>query len=95
VASQGETVASYVWLVGTAVFAFAFALSVAYYLDEARVESWRLDPVRTLGGLLVTSGAVLLLASGLLLSEQAGTTVPVGTILQLGLGVSLLRAERA
>lgn len=95
VASRGETIAGYVWVAGTVVFLLALALSIAYYLDEARVESWRLDPVRTLGGLLVASGVLLLVASGLLVSEQAGTTVPVGTVVQLGLGVSLLRAERA
>ncbi|MEF8784508.1 MAG: TIGR04206 family protein [Haloarculaceae archaeon] len=95
VASRGETIAGYVWAVGTVVFLLALALSIAYYLDEARVESWRFDPVRTLGGLLVASGALLLVASGLLFAEQSGTTVPVGTVVQLGLGAALLRAERA
>lgn len=95
VASRGETLAAFAWLAASVVFLLALALSLAYYVDEARVESWRIDPVRALGVLLVSSGALLLVASGLLFFEQAGTTVPVGTAIQLGLGVVLLRAERA
>lgn len=94
VASRGEALASYAWIGGVAVFLVALALSVAYYLDEERVEAGRVDPVRALGGLLVASGVALLAASGLLFQHQAGTTVPVGTVIQLGLGAVLLRVER-
>lgn len=94
VASQGETTASFVWLAGSALFVFPLALSIVYYLDEARVESWGFDPVRALGGLLVASGTLLFVASVLLFVNQTGMTFPVGTMVQLGLGIVLLRAER-
>lgn len=95
VASGGETVASYVWIAGTVVFVPALVLSVVYYVDEDRIESWPVDPVRTLGGLLTASGGLLLVASVLLFADQSGTTVPVGAAVQFVLGVALLRAERA
>ena len=95
VASQGETLAAFAWLAGALIFLAPLALSFIYYFDEQRVESWDMDPVRSLGTLLVISGSLLLLASGLLVLDQAGTTVPVGTVIQLGLGIVLLRAERA
>lgn len=94
VASQGETTASYVWIAGAVVFLLPLALSIVYYADEARVESWPFDAVRALGGLLVASGALLGVSSVLLFQNQTGTTVPIGTLVQLGLGVILLRAER-
>ena len=95
VASEGETLAAFAWLAGAIVFLVPLALSLVYYVDEQRVESWRIDPVQSLGALLVVSGSLLLVASGLLVFDQAGTTVPVGTLIQVGLGVVLLRAERA
>jgi len=94
VATPGETLASYVWLVGVAVFLGAFLVSVLYYLDEARVEGWRVDPVRLLGGLLVATGAVLFVAAAVLWWHQAGLMLPVGVFFQLGLGAVLLRVER-
>jgi uncharacterized protein (TIGR04206 family) len=94
VATGGETAASYVWLAGVGVFLVAFFLSLAYYLDEERVESWRVDPVRLLGGLLVATGTILFVASAILWRAQSGVIVPVGTVFQLGLGAVLLRVER-
>jgi uncharacterized protein (TIGR04206 family) len=94
VASRGETLAAFAWLAGAIVFLLPLALSLVYYLDEERVESWDMDPVRFLGTLLVISGSLLVVASSLLFLDQAGTTVPVGTLIQLGLGVALLRVER-
>jgi uncharacterized protein (TIGR04206 family) len=94
VATGGETVASYVWLAGVGVFLLAFFLSVAYYVDKERVESWRIDPARLLGGLLVATGAVLVVASVILWRSQSGVIVPVGALFQLGLGTVLLRVER-
>jgi uncharacterized protein (TIGR04206 family) len=94
VGSSGETTAAYVWLASVALFVLPLVYSVAYYLDEERVEGWRLDPVRAIGGLLVASGVLMLAASGLLLTNLAGTTVPIGTLIQLGLGGILLTVDR-
>lgn len=94
VATRGETLASYVWLAGAAVFAVAFVASLLYYADEERVETWRVDPVRLLGWLLILTGAVLFGAVALLLRFQGGLAVPVGVLFQLGLGAVLLRVER-
>ena len=91
---RGETTVTYLWLAGTAVFAAAAALSLAYYADEQQVESMRVDPVRTLGGLLVASGLLLGGAYGLMFQNLLGTTVPVGVLFQLVLGVVLVQTER-
>ncbi len=93
VGSSGEQLATYAWLAGVALFLVPFLYSVVYYLDEQRVEAWRFDPVRTLGGLLVASGVLLLAASGLLWANQT-TTLPIGTLVQLGLGGILLSVDR-
>ena len=94
VASRGETVAGYVWIVGTAVFAVAFAVSLLYYLRESWVESWPVDPVGLLGGLLVLTGLVLTVAVVVLWRFQAGIVVPVGVFFHLGLGGVLLQVDR-
>ncbi len=91
---NGETDATILWLAGTAVFAVAFALSVAYYADEERVQSMAVDPVRALGGLLTVSGLLLGGAYVLLVQNLPGTTIPVGLLLQLVLGVVLIQTER-
>jgi len=90
----GETYVTYLWLAGTAVFAVALGLSIAYYLDEQRVQSLAVDPVRTLGALLLGSGALLAGAYVLLVRNHIGTTLPVGIVLQFALGTVLLRTER-
>lgn len=94
VATRGETLAGYVWLAGTAVFAVAFVVSLLYYVRETWVESWRVDPVRLLGSLLVLTGLVLSAAVAVLWRFQAGIVVPVGVLFHLGLGGVLLQADR-
>ncbi len=94
VATRGETLAGYVWIAGVAVFCLAFVVSLLYYAVEERVESWRFDPVRLLGGLLVGTGAVFLVAVVLLWRFQGGLTLPVGVLFLLGLGGVLLRVQR-
>ena len=94
VATRGERLASYVWLAGVAVFAVAFVFSVCYYLAEERVEALPVDPVRTLGALLVLAGVTLLAAAAILFDTQGGLLVPVGVLFQVGLGAILLRIER-
>lgn len=94
VATRGETLASYAWIVGTVIFLVAFLVSLLYYAQEQRLEASRVDPVRLLGGLLVLSGVALAVAAGLLWRFQAGVTVPVGVVFELGLGAVLLRVER-
>jgi hypothetical protein len=90
----GETYVTYFWLGGAAIFAVALGFSIVYYLDEDRIQSLPLDPVRTLGGLLVASGLLLVGAYVLLVQNHIGTTLPVGLCLQLLLGVILLQTER-
>ncbi|QZP37792.1 DUF7549 family protein [Halobaculum magnesiiphilum] len=93
------------WLVGAAVYLVALVISVYYYREEERAESWGVDPVDVLGGLLVAS-AVLFLVASVLLPERffgigfgigggiPGVSIPVGAVLQLVLGGVLLRADR-
>ncbi len=95
VATRGETLAGYVWLVGTAVFAVAFVVSLLYYARESWVESWPVDPVRLLGGLLVLAGLVLAAAVVILWRFQGGIVVPVGVLFLLGFGAVLLQVDRA
>jgi len=95
VATRGETLASYVWLGGTAVFATAFAVSLLYYARESWVETWPVDPVRLLGGLLVLTGLVLAAAVVILWRFQGGIVLPVGVLFQFVFGVLLLQVERA
>ncbi|MXR50818.1 TIGR04206 family protein [Halovenus sp. WSH3] len=90
----GETYATYLWLAGTGVFGVALGLSVAYYVAEERIQSLTVDPVKILGGLLVASAVLLGGACVLLVRNHLGTTVPVGVVLQVVLGVILLRTER-
>lgn len=94
VATQGETTAAYVWILAVVVFLLPFAFSIFYYFEEERVEDWEYDQVRIIGGLLVASGLLLLASSGLLFVNQSGNTFPIGSLIQMGLGVILLRAER-
>lgn len=94
VATRGERIASYVWLAGAAIFGLAFLVSILYYVTEERVESWRVDPVRLLGGLLVATGVVLAVSTVVLWRFQGGVVVPIGVLFQLGLGAVLLRVDR-
>ncbi|WP_336326168.1 DUF7549 family protein [Halovenus sp. HT40] len=90
----GETYVSYLWLAGTAVFTVALGLSIAYYLDEDRIQSLDIDPVKTLGGLLLASAILLAGAYVLLVQHHIGTTLPVGVAFQFIFGIVLLRTER-
>lgn len=90
----GETYVTYLWLAGTAVFLVGLSFSIAYYLDEEQIQSLPVDPVRTLGGLLLASGLLLAGAYALLVQNHLGTTLPVGIVFQLLLGSVLLRTER-
>ncbi|MFC6785362.1 DUF7549 family protein [Halobaculum halobium] len=93
------------WLVGACVFLVALGVSVYYYREEERAESWRVDPVDVLGGLLVASATLFLVAS-VLFPERffgigfgvggglPGVSIPVGAALQFVLGGVLLRAEQ-
>ena len=93
------------WLVGALVYLIALGVSLFYYREEERAETWPVDPVDVLGGLLVAAAALFLIAS-VLLPERffgigfgvgggfPGISLPVGAVLQLALGVVLLRADR-
>lgn len=90
----GEQYVTYLWLVGAAVFTVAFAVSVAYYADERRLEALAVDPVRVLGALLLCSGILLGAAFVDLWQHHAGITIPVGLLFQLIFGIVLLNTER-
>lgn len=83
-----------IWLVAAGVLGLALVLSVAYYAREELVESGPVDPVRVMGGLLLVGGLLLLASFVHLFVGSLGTTVPIGAILVVVLGVVLLRVER-
>lgn len=91
----GPAVAGFqAWQVGALAFALALALSLVYYLRERRVDASPLDPVRTIGVLLVGGSVALAAATVLLFRGYGGLTLPVGIPLTLVLGLALLVAER-
>lgn len=90
----GETYVTILWLAGSTVYLGALLFSIAYYLQEQRVERLPVDPVRTLGGLLLGSGLLLAGAYALLVSNHAGLSVPVGILLHIVFGITLVRAEQ-
>jgi len=94
VGSPDVALAAWVWVGALLVFLLPFGVSVAYYLAEDRVAARLGDPVRVLGGLLVSSGLVFGAATVLFWHHQAGTTIPVGVLFQLAFGMFLLRAEQ-
>ncbi len=94
VQTSGETTAAWLWIGGLVVFLVPLGLSVVYYLDEERMESLPVDPVRLQGGLLLLVGGVFAAASAPLVMDLPGTTIPLGTLFFLGFGVLLLRVER-
>lgn len=91
---SGVVLAYRVWLAGAAAFALAFLYSVAYYLDEERIESGPVDPVRVLGGGLLLSAVVLSASTWLLWQHFPGTSVPVGVLFLYLFGAILLTVER-
>jgi hypothetical protein len=93
----GQTIqAAYrVWAVGAAILAVAVVIATAYYRYEAAIEDGPIDPVRLLGGLLSLSGLVLAAATYLLVTRGfPGVPVPVGVVLLVVLGGTLLTVER-
>lgn len=81
-------------LAGAVVYVVPLGISVAYYLDEDRVESLPVDPVRLLGGLLGVVGLLLLASGALLFRYHAGTVVPIAPPFALALSYLLLTADR-
>lgn len=92
---QGVFVAYATWLAGAALVGLAVLVSIAYYLEEERVEAGPVDPVLLIGGLLTVAGVVLAAASYLFVTRGIpGYPLPVGTVLLLVLGGTLLRVDR-
>ncbi|MFB6161454.1 MAG: hypothetical protein ABEJ61_09810 [Haloferacaceae archaeon] len=83
------------WVAGAAVAAVAVLLSVVYYARQARVEAAPVDPVRTMGVLLLLVGGTLGAATALFVVRFPGFTVPVGALFALLFGGVLLVVERA
>jgi len=90
----GDTTMGLVWIAGTLVFLAAVGFSLLYYVKEEEIEQSQLGPVRILGALLVLSGSLLGAVVVALWQNHPGTTVPLGAVLQLALGVVLLQTER-
>lgn len=94
-AKQPGVVRAYqIWLVGAAVLGLAVLYSVAYYLDEERIESGPVDPVRALGAALLVSAVLLSVSTGLLVLRYGGLSVPVGVLFLYLFGGVLLTVER-
>jgi len=93
----GPAEAAYpVWYAAAVIVAIAVILSVAMYVDFEQIrDRLPIHPVRIMGGLL-TGASVLLLASSWLFyvhSAFGEYTLPIGALVMLVLGVSLLRVE--
>lgn len=92
---QGVFTAYAIWLAGAAFVAVAVLVSVAYYVEEDRVEAGPVDPVRLIGGLLTVAGVVLAAATYLFVTRGIpGYPIPLGTVLLLVLGGILLTVDR-
>lgn len=92
---QGVFTAYVTWLAGAVLVGVAVLVSIAYYLEEDRVEAGPVDPVLVIGGLLTAAGVVLAAASYLFVTRGIpGYPIPVGTLLLLVLGTVLLRVDR-
>lgn len=89
------TLAGRIGVLGGALYALALAFSVAYYLDEDRVESLPVDPVRVLGAAIGAVAVVFLASTALFVQHHVGVTVPIGSVLILALAYVLLTADRA
>jgi len=83
------------WILATAVFTVALALSAVYYVYDERLEAESpVDPVRLMGALLILSAVPLTASTYLLLTGFAGITVPIGILFMYLLGGLLLVVER-
>ncbi|MFC6988382.1 hypothetical protein ACFQJD_06080 [Haloplanus sp. GCM10025708] len=84
-----------VWVVGAMLLAVAVAISLLYYVDEARVEASPVDPVRALGACHLLAGVAFGAATYLVTTRGLpGYPLPIGVLLFLGFGVLLLTVER-
>jgi len=83
------------WLVGVAILAVAFVLSLLLYFEVDALDDLPVDPVRLQGGLLLALGVVLLGSSAVLFATQSALFVPFGVVIYLVFGVILLRVDRA
>jgi uncharacterized protein (TIGR04206 family) len=92
---QSIELAYQAWAVGAAVFVVALVVSVLYYHDESWAESWAVDPVRLLGGLLFATGVGFAVATYLLLTRGfPGVPIPIGVVFLLLFGGLLLIVDR-
>ena len=93
-AGQGLETATRLWGLTAVVVAVAVAVSVAYYLDEERVEAGPADPVRLLGGLLALAAVGFAAATAAVWTGGfGGVPIPVGVVLIGSFAFVLLRAE--
>ena len=92
---QSIQLAYHVWALGALVLAVALVLSIAYYAREDAVEAGTVDPVRAMGVLLVAAGAVLAVATYLLVVRGfPGVPLPIGVLFLFLFGGVLLTVER-
>lgn len=83
------------WALGSALIAIAVVVSILYYLEEDRLEAGPVDPARLIGAALLAAGIVLAATNYLLVTRGVpGIPIPIGTVLLVGLGGTLLLAER-
>ena len=93
-AGQGLGTATRLWAATAVVVAVALAVSVAYYLDEERVEAGRFDPVTLLGGLLaLTAVGFGASTAAIWTGGFGGVPIPIGVVLIGVFAFVLLRAE--
>lgn len=81
-------------LVAAAVYLVPLTISVAYYVDEDRVESVPVDPVRVIGALLGVVGMLVTAAALLFARYRAGLALPVAPPFVLALSYLLLTVDR-
>jgi len=82
------------WVVGSAIVAVAFLLSLGMYFREETFMSLPVDVVRVMGGLLLVGSLVLGVSSYLFWTEAAGVPIPVGTGVMFVLSTTLLLVDR-
>lgn len=93
-AEPGVSLAYTAWLVAAVAFGIAVVYSVAYYLREDRIEAGPVDPVSTLGALLLITAGGLSVAFWLLWQHFGGTTLPIGVLFLYLFGVVLMAVDR-
>ncbi|MGM0606489.1 MAG: DUF7549 family protein [Halobacteriota archaeon] len=83
------------WGVAAALVVITAVYGAGYYLREDRLETWPIDPVRTIGALLCLSAIAFSVAIAVLLTRGiGGVPVPIGVLLLFVFGGTLLRADR-